>query len=437
MSMTEDPRQDALRRAEKRGAARGLRRMQARRRRTERVRRFDLVSAPVFLAAAAAVYLLVASQIGLGPALVVTGLLCGAFATVRGSLNRPEVGLTLGSLVATYALIIVVLLPIGGVVIAAYLLPLAAAAGPFMLSRHPGSRGVTVILGHLGCLGAAAVMVWQPAVGGAFGLVWVLATLMLRGGTLVSLRLLAARLRSHLVVQHGLRRGLRHRQASKGDSAKFDDEFVEQGAAAELQTAARLLQLDDEWTVLHSRELVGSRADVDHLALGLPGVFVIDSKDWDGAITQEMVADDVEDEPYMELRLDGRIDRLVERLQPVVFEARRVAWGLAMPPEDVHIVVCFTDRMSMPQPHVEAQFQDVWDGVDHTVWNPTVHLVTMDHLVGWLLSHPAVTWRRRSRLGRLLDRVRGRDQQIADRMVNERYVRDLGRLADYAFPPKT
>jgi Nuclease-related domain len=39
------------------------------------------------------------------------------------------------------------------------------------------------------------------------------------------------------------------------------------------------------WTVLHDVAVPGSRANGDHLLIGPPGVFLVDSKAWHGTIT--------------------------------------------------------------------------------------------------------------------------------------------------------
>jgi hypothetical protein len=57
------------------------------------------------------------------------------------------------------------------------------------------------------------------------------------------------------------------------------------GAAGERHTAALLTSLAARgWTVLHDRRLPGQRANLDHLAIGPPGVVLIDSKQFRGRI---------------------------------------------------------------------------------------------------------------------------------------------------------
>ena len=59
------------------------------------------------------------------------------------------------------------------------------------------------------------------------------------------------------------------------------------GARGERRTARALRKLARAgWTVLHDVAVPGSRANGDHLLIGPPGVFLIDSKAWHGHITQ-------------------------------------------------------------------------------------------------------------------------------------------------------
>lgn len=440
---TEDPRQDALRRAERRGAARGLLNWQRRRATRRRTQMFDLWSGRA-LVLVVLVYLITAAAIGLVPALVVTGMLAFVAVIGRAFITSTELIIAVVSWLVTMAVVVYLLLPTAlsmghymePVHIAAYLLPIAAAFGPWMLRRHLGNRGITVVIGHVGCLLAAAMMLWSVSLGSLLGMIWVIGVLIVRGGGLVSLRLLGARFRSRIVVNRAARHERNPQVHQDVSDAHLSAEGVQIGAQAELQTAAQLLELDSEWTVLHSRELPGTNADADHIAIGLPGVFLIDSKDWKGEISTQLVSPPDGGEPFEAYVLDGRMDRLMERITPIAFEARRLAYGLSMSPQDVQIIVCFTKRMKMPKPVLEVEFRDVWDEHDQVVWDPKVTMVSVDSIVGHLLAQPPLVWRHRSRLSRLLDRWRSRDVAVVDQEKNRRYVRDLGLLADYVFPPK-
>ena len=59
----------------------------------------------------------------------------------------------------------------------------------------------------------------------------------------------------------------------------------ERGAAGERATANALRTLPDSWVVLHDVRWPGRPfANIDHIAIGPSGVFVIDSKNWSGKV---------------------------------------------------------------------------------------------------------------------------------------------------------
>jgi hypothetical protein len=63
-----------------------------------------------------------------------------------------------------------------------------------------------------------------------------------------------------------------------------------QGAAGERRTARLLAPLERHgWAILHDLALPGSTANLDHLALGPAGVFVIDSKQYHGRLQLDAV----------------------------------------------------------------------------------------------------------------------------------------------------
>jgi hypothetical protein len=57
------------------------------------------------------------------------------------------------------------------------------------------------------------------------------------------------------------------------------------GARGERRTAALLVRLEQHgWVMLHDLAVPGSRANLDHLLIGPPGIFVIDSKHYRGRV---------------------------------------------------------------------------------------------------------------------------------------------------------
>jgi hypothetical protein len=122
------------------------------------------------------------------------------------------------------------------------------------------------------------------------------------------------------------------RQREKAERLLRAAELNERGALGEEATAIALAALPSEtWTVLHDLRWPGRKyANVDHVVIGPPGVFVIDSKNWSGRI---MVRDDV-------LRCSGyRREREVAGAA----EAALAVAGLTnvVGPDLVHPVLCF------------------------------------------------------------------------------------------------
>jgi hypothetical protein len=100
------------------------------------------------------------------------------------------------------------------------------------------------------------------------------------------------------------------------------------GAAGERRTARLLGPLERQgWTVLHDLAVPDSQANLDHLAIGPGGVFVIDSKQYRGRL---------------QLDPSGRLWHgrypLAPSLRAVSFEADRAAQVLAGPQVVVPIV---------------------------------------------------------------------------------------------------
>lgn len=122
------------------------------------------------------------------------------------------------------------------------------------------------------------------------------------------------------------------RMREKAERLARSAERWERGAAGERVTAAVLAGLPrTEWTVFHDVRWPGRRlANVDHVAIGPPGVFVIDSKNWSGSVG---VRDNV-------LRHNGR------KREPTVANAAEAALAVAgltrlVGPDLVFPVLCF------------------------------------------------------------------------------------------------
>lgn len=76
------------------------------------------------------------------------------------------------------------------------------------------------------------------------------------------------------------------RQRAKAERLQRSAALWEQGADGEAATAEALALLPGEsWTVLHDLRWPGRKhANIDHVVVGPPGVFVIDTKNWTGDV---------------------------------------------------------------------------------------------------------------------------------------------------------
>ncbi len=76
------------------------------------------------------------------------------------------------------------------------------------------------------------------------------------------------------------------RQREKAERLLQSSALYERGAEGERATATALATLPaDAWTVLHDLKWPGrTYANIDHIVVGPPGVFVIDSKNWSGTV---------------------------------------------------------------------------------------------------------------------------------------------------------
>ncbi len=107
----------------------------------------------------------------------------------------------------------------------------------------------------------------------------------------------------------------------------------DRGAEGERRTAHALARLPaDEWRVFHDIAWPGRRyATIDHVVIGPPGVFVIDSKNWAGTIAAD----------------DGILRRNGRRRESATLAAGEAASSIkrlvvAIQDLPVHAVLCFT-----------------------------------------------------------------------------------------------
>ena len=127
-------------------------------------------------------------------------------------------------------------------------------------------------------------------------------------------------------------RAVVRRQREKAERLARSASLWERGAEGEEAVAAALAELPaGTWTVFHDVKWPGRRyANLDHIVVGPPGVFVIDSKNWSGRVA---VKDGV-------LRQNGRSR---ENDVASAAEAGLAVAGLVplLEPHFVHPVLCF------------------------------------------------------------------------------------------------
>ncbi|WP_158578749.1 nuclease-related domain-containing protein [Spongiactinospora rosea] len=139
------------------------------------------------------------------------------------------------------------------------------------------------------------------------------------------------------------------------------------GARGERRTARQLRRLEAAgYLVLHDRALPTGRANLDHLAIGPSGVYVIDSKAWS---------------PDRRITRRGRYVNVGRRwgsdeVKSVRYETRSVAAALR---GRLHTPVEVTPVLAVHGPHVPLRGLDV-DGV---------RMLRASMVSGWVLRRPA------------------------------------------------
>ncbi|HET8985415.1 MAG TPA: nuclease-related domain-containing protein [Trueperaceae bacterium] len=157
-------------------------------------------------------------------------------------------------------------------------------------------------------------------------------------------------------------RELARRQREKAERLTRSAALWERGAEGEEAVAAALAQLPSEaWTVFHDVRWPGRRyANVDHIVVGPPGVFVIDAKNWSGRVS-----------------IDGGVLRQNGRSRETAVsgaaEAGRAVAGLVPLLEQhlVHPLLCFVR-------------EDELSG-----WARDVRVCSTSNVVAVLTAHPA------------------------------------------------
>lgn len=111
------------------------------------------------------------------------------------------------------------------------------------------------------------------------------------------------------------------------------------GAEGEERVGARLDQLEQVGVrVLHDRRIPGTRANIDHIAVTATGVWVIDTKRYDGQSPEKRVEGGILRPRVEKLWVRGDKTRLVESVR---WQVEKVAE--AVPGVPVRGVLCFID----------------------------------------------------------------------------------------------
>jgi Nuclease-related domain len=152
--------------------------------------------------------------------------------------------------------------------------------------------------------------------------------------------------REHARRRTARERALRERHPRIGgvlfalEQAPAHERAWERGAEGEERAAARLERLlaGSGVVLLHDRRMPGTRANIDHLAVGPGGLTVIDTKRLTGRVDVRGRGDDAE------LRVAGRRrSKLLDGAERQLAAVRAVAVGI-----DVRAALCFVETSGLP-----------------------------------------------------------------------------------------
>lgn len=343
---------------------------------------------------------------------------------VKAGQARPNLVFAIGSVVVAWVLLTHVINPALAspvvpvpIPLGVYILPVAAALAPFMFPENrPGTRGVAALMGQVPVLLAAGLAVYSPLWATVLAVVLILAVNLLFGGGRMFLSNWRAFARSGINPTRRARS-----QPNSKRARQFDEVNVQRGIEAEIATAAELERLPAGWTVLHSRALPGSHADVDHLVVGPPAVFVVDSKDWKGKLSTRQTPDGTTDGV-----INGSPEKFARAIETVRFEAEQVATQLNLSPDEIRGVLAFTGRMALPGGATSVP----------TAPGMVVDIVAISDVADHLASLPPRHWAGLSASARNKAAKRGKSLAEAQAAADARFCQDLAATADYAFPIK-
>jgi hypothetical protein len=242
-----------------------------------------------------------------------------------------------------------------------WLFAFVVAGVVWLVPARGRNRGLTTALAHAALLVASPFVVLAPSAAPIAGLC------------------------AAMVLVAWRTRGSPGRQQAGSDAAALD-------RAAELRGAGRTAEVlsafcPPEWCVLGSRTLPDGEGlfVLEQVLVGPPGIFVVETRSWQGEVTLVDIAD--EDGSAQAYALDGDAAALAARLAPIARNVRRLAELLGIAPGHAYGLVVFWDGTLLPAEPVELTVLAEKSPADLVLLNG-------DQLDHWLGTRPVRLHRR-------------------------------------------
>ncbi len=130
----------------------------------------------------------------------------------------------------------------------------------------------------------------------------------------------------------------------------------EHGASGERIVGARLHRIDGI-EVLHDRRIPGTRATIDHIAIGPGGVYVVDAKLYSGRVEHR----DVDGVPRRDFRLFAGSRNRAKWVSALGVRVNAITRALGPTPIPVSAALCFVETQS-PSNAEPFMLDGVWVG---------------------------------------------------------------------------
>lgn len=232
--------------------------------------------------------------------------------------------------------------------------------------RHPGDRGITVLLANAALTAASVLTAVAPESAAVIGLIAGLLIVSWRSGGWLALqrwwwrrRPLAAPAAGGAPSYHGAIR----------DAAK---------------TAAVVNDLTT-MEILDARRAGHTGAVIEHVLIGRTSTLLLHTRAWAGRITK------VEADTGETYAIDGNVDQLAERLRAIVTTNAAAQLRLNEDHLSLQSIVVFWDTTKLPEPVVELDVRPEHGSADDTV---RIVLIRGEHLAAWLAEHEDAADRR-------------------------------------------